>query len=214
MPREAILKLFSQHGRVRHLQLYADDLGSLNSGTVTMFSRSEAVAAMAAVDGSLLVPGVAPLKVAWAQLNVAPKAQQAEIPGATVAYCALPPAVTPHEASAGARGGVAVHAWVFRGCCTYACMLLMREVLVRPCCALAHRHAVAHVQTAPYLRTRCTCAPRTAPGPHPLHALAPPTHMRTQTCVRARTQARHADANPIAAPRRRWRRCSSGTARS
>ncbi|GBF95624.1 CUG-BP- and ETR-3-like factor [Raphidocelis subcapitata] len=100
VPREAILKLFSAHGRVRHLQLYADDLGALSSGTVTMFSRNEAVTAMAALDGAGLVPGVAPLKVAWAQLNVAPKAQQTEVPGATVAYCSLPPAVTPHEVAA------------------------------------------------------------------------------------------------------------------
>ncbi|KAI8477492.1 MAG: hypothetical protein J3K34DRAFT_455294 [Monoraphidium minutum] len=100
VPREAILKLFSQHGRVRHLQLYADELGALSSGTVTMFSRSEAAGAMAALDGYGLVPGVAPLKVAWAQLNVAPKAQQAELPGAVVAFSSLPPAVTPHEVAA------------------------------------------------------------------------------------------------------------------
>ena len=104
VPREAILKLFSAHGRVRHLQMYADDLGALSSGTVTMFSRNEAVAAMAALDNAGLVPGVAPLKVAWAQLNVAPKAQQAEVPGGTVAYCSLPPAVTPHEVSRGCFG--------------------------------------------------------------------------------------------------------------
>jgi hypothetical protein len=103
--RETILKLFSQHGRVRHLQLYADDLGALTSGTVTMFSRNEAVTAMAALDGVALVPGVAPLKVAWAQLNVAPKAQQTEVPGATVAYCSLPPAVTPHEVGGAGREG-------------------------------------------------------------------------------------------------------------
>jgi hypothetical protein len=95
--RETILKLFSQHGRVRHLQLYADELGTLSSGTVTMFSRTEAATAMLALDGRGLVPGVAPLKVAWAQLNVATKAQQAELAGSTVAYSSLPPAVTPHE---------------------------------------------------------------------------------------------------------------------
>lgn len=105
VPREAILKLFSAHGRVRHLQLYADDLGALSSGTVTMFSRNEAVAAMLALDGAALMAGVTPLKVAWAQLNVAPKAQQAEVPGATVAYCSVPPAVTPHEVGARLGGG-------------------------------------------------------------------------------------------------------------
>jgi hypothetical protein len=103
VPRDSMLKLFSQHGRVRHLQLYADDLGALTSGTVTMFSRNEAATAMAALDGAALspgAPGAPPLKVAWAQLNVLPKAQQSEVVGATVAYSAVPPAITPHEVAA------------------------------------------------------------------------------------------------------------------
>jgi hypothetical protein len=98
LAREAMLKLFSQHGRVRHLQLYADDGGALTSGTVTMFSRHEAAAAMAALDGAALAgPGAPPLTVAWAQLNVLPKAQQSEVVGATVGYGCVPPGVTPHE---------------------------------------------------------------------------------------------------------------------
>ncbi|GBF88566.1 hypothetical protein Rsub_01281 [Raphidocelis subcapitata] len=106
LAREAMLKLFSAHGRVRHLQLYADDGGALTSGTVTMFSRSEAAAAMDALDGIGLgaplpgLPAPPPLKVAWAQLNVLPKAQQSEVAGATVAYGCVPPGMTPHEVAA------------------------------------------------------------------------------------------------------------------
>lgn len=110
LAREAMLKLFSAHGRVRHLQLYADDGGALTSGTVTMFSRSEAAAAMDALDGIAIgaplpgLPAPQPLKVAWAQLNVLPKAQQSEVAGATVAYGAVPPGTTPHEVRGAVHG--------------------------------------------------------------------------------------------------------------
>lgn len=69
-----------------------------------MFSRSEAAAAMAGVDGSCLAPGAPPLNVAWAQLNVAPKTKQAEVLGVGVAYEGVPPEVTPHEVRGAASG--------------------------------------------------------------------------------------------------------------
>ena len=61
--REAILSMFSAFGRVRHLQVYVDSMGGLSSGTVTMFTTTEANAAMVALDGMVLSEGTAPLKV-------------------------------------------------------------------------------------------------------------------------------------------------------
>jgi hypothetical protein len=61
--REAILSMFSAFGRVRHLQVYVDSMGGLSSGTVTMFTTTEANAAMEALDGMVLSEGTAPLKV-------------------------------------------------------------------------------------------------------------------------------------------------------
>jgi hypothetical protein len=48
---------------VRHLQVYTDSYGALSSGTVTMYSTSEAIEAMTALDGKVLAAGTAPLKV-------------------------------------------------------------------------------------------------------------------------------------------------------
>lgn len=68
------------------------------SGTVTMFTRHEAAAAMAALNGAQLTHAGAPgLEVAWAQLNVMSKAQQAEVAGAVVAYECVPLEATPLE---------------------------------------------------------------------------------------------------------------------
>jgi RNA recognition motif-containing protein len=61
--RDSILALFSAFGRVRHLQVYTDSFGVLASGTVTMYSTEEATAAMNSLDGKVLQPGTAPLKV-------------------------------------------------------------------------------------------------------------------------------------------------------
>lgn len=61
--RDSILALFSAFGRVRHLQVYTDSYGVLSSGTVTMYSTDEAIAAMNSLDGKVLQPGTAPLKV-------------------------------------------------------------------------------------------------------------------------------------------------------
>jgi RNA recognition motif-containing protein len=61
--RDSILALFSAFGRVRHLQVYTDGYGVLSSGTVTMYSTEEATAAMNSLDGKVLQPGTAPLKV-------------------------------------------------------------------------------------------------------------------------------------------------------
>jgi hypothetical protein len=61
--RDSILALFSAFGRVRHLQVYTDSFGVLASGTVTMYSTEEAIAAMNSLDGKVLQPGTAPLKV-------------------------------------------------------------------------------------------------------------------------------------------------------
>lgn len=61
--RDSILALFSAFGRVRHLQVYTDSYGVLSSGTVTMYSTEEAIAAMNNLDGKVLHTGTAPLKV-------------------------------------------------------------------------------------------------------------------------------------------------------
>lgn len=61
--RDSILALFSAFGRVRHLQVYTDSYGVLSSGTVTMYSTDEAIEAMNSLDGKVLQPGTAPLKV-------------------------------------------------------------------------------------------------------------------------------------------------------
>lgn len=61
--RDSILALFSAFGRVRHLQVYTDSYGVLSSGTVTMYSTDEAIAAMNSLDGKILQPCTAPLKV-------------------------------------------------------------------------------------------------------------------------------------------------------
>ena len=61
--RDSILALFSAFGRVRHLQVYTDSYGVLSSGTVTMYSTDEAIAAMDSLDGKVLQSGTAPLKV-------------------------------------------------------------------------------------------------------------------------------------------------------
>lgn len=61
--RDSILALFSAFGRVRHLQVYTDSYGVLSSGTVTMYSTDEAIAAMNSLDGKVLQAGTAPLKV-------------------------------------------------------------------------------------------------------------------------------------------------------
>jgi hypothetical protein len=64
--RDSILALFSAFGRVRHLQVYTDSYGVLSSGTVTMYSTDEAIAAMNSLDGKVLQSGTAPLKVSAA----------------------------------------------------------------------------------------------------------------------------------------------------
>lgn len=61
--REDIVAMFSAYGRVRHLQVYMDSMGTLSSGTVTMFTAGEAIAAMTALDGVVPQDGTAPLKV-------------------------------------------------------------------------------------------------------------------------------------------------------
>jgi hypothetical protein len=65
--RDSILALFSAFGRVRHLQVYTDSYGVLSSGTVTMYSTDEAIAAMNSLDGKVLQAGTAPLKVGGRQ---------------------------------------------------------------------------------------------------------------------------------------------------
>ncbi|WIA29342.1 hypothetical protein OEZ86_011847 [Tetradesmus obliquus] len=103
--RDGILALFSAFGRVRHLQVYTDSFGVLASGTVTMYSTEEATAAMNSLDGKVLQPGTAPLKVTWAQLSTLPRRSPGGPPppmpkGFTVSYACLPTFVTPSEVAA------------------------------------------------------------------------------------------------------------------
>ncbi|KAF8073034.1 BRN2 [Scenedesmus sp. PABB004] len=105
--RDSILALFSAFGRVRHLQVYTDSFGVLASGTVTMYSTEEATSAMDSLDGKVLQPGTAPLKVTWAQLSTLPRRSPAgggpppPMPkGFTVSYSCLPTRVTPSEVAA------------------------------------------------------------------------------------------------------------------
>eukprot|EP00879_Flechtneria_rotunda_P009749 GHRR01010198.1.p1 GENE.GHRR01010198.1~~GHRR01010198.1.p1 ORF type:complete len:522 (+),score=232.55 GHRR01010198.1:514-2079(+) len=72
-----------------------------------MYSTEEATTAMNSLDGKVLQPGTAPLKVTWAQLSTLPRRNPAgggpppPMPkGFTVSYACIPTSVTPSEVAA------------------------------------------------------------------------------------------------------------------